>query len=511
MGATQSKEQFLYEQVNYGNIEGIKSLRNQGAGLEWVDKDGKTPLILACLRHDLFHVAKLLIELGANVNAYRPGSFAGTPLHHAAKKGIEPTVLLLLSHGVNPFIMNDDCHTALDLAREKGHLNVVRAIESRICLFSGWLRENYGPGFLEAFAPNLLSRKIWAVVIPSDSRNPARPQKFDLAIYPDLQVAKPLRVIHLSKCHIEEPRLSQSDPHLFIIEKSTRAKHKFLSGNEGDKAQLQAFYTACRGIPQVINMVPMPVPPHVTTLPTLPAVPAMPALPSVPAMPALPAVPALPSVPVPPSQQSQEEMELAMAINASIQSAIIEGVPNVLPIVPASNSNSNTGTGYNGWSPPSPKKTRTGTDQASSSHSGSNQPNPLATQTQLAPPSAPPINDQVFYTGAIQYPSIDSTPVNFTNSSGSPIAVTTAAPTAIVNVDGKNGNDNNNEGKNNNNSNNNENDVCVICLDAKVEGACIPCGHMAGCMACLKEIEEKRGECPICRAKISQVLRLYHV
>lgn len=38
-----------------------------------MDKEGKTPLILACLRHDLLPVAKVLIELGANVNAYRPG------------------------------------------------------------------------------------------------------------------------------------------------------------------------------------------------------------------------------------------------------------------------------------------------------------------------------------------------------------------------------------------------------------------------------------------------------
>jgi hypothetical protein len=34
MGLQQSKDQLLYEQVNYGNVEGIKTLRNQGAGLE---------------------------------------------------------------------------------------------------------------------------------------------------------------------------------------------------------------------------------------------------------------------------------------------------------------------------------------------------------------------------------------------------------------------------------------------------------------------------------------------
>lgn len=34
MGLQQSKEELLYQQVNYGNIEGIKALRSQGAGLE---------------------------------------------------------------------------------------------------------------------------------------------------------------------------------------------------------------------------------------------------------------------------------------------------------------------------------------------------------------------------------------------------------------------------------------------------------------------------------------------
>jgi hypothetical protein len=53
--------------------------------------------------------------------------------------------------------------------------------------------------------------------------------------------------------------------------------------------------------------------------------------------------------------------------------------------------------------------------------------------------------------------------------------------------------------------------TCVICLDAPVEGACIPCGHMAGCMSCLKDIESKKWGCPICRAKINQIIRLYAV
>uniref|UniRef100_A0A0A9DG92 Uncharacterized protein n=2 Tax=Arundo donax TaxID=35708 RepID=A0A0A9DG92_ARUDO len=140
MGLQQSKEELLYQQVNYGNVDGIRALRAQGAGLEWIDKEGKTPLMVACMRPDLLDVAKVLVELGANVNAYRPGSHCGTALHHAAKKGLEQTVHFLLSHGANPFITNDDCNTALELAREKGHVNVVRAIEGRISLFL-WMDE----------------------------------------------------------------------------------------------------------------------------------------------------------------------------------------------------------------------------------------------------------------------------------------------------------------------------------------------------------------------------------
>ena len=46
-----------------------------------MDRDGKTPLIVASMNPEFYNVAKALIELGANVNAYRPGMFkASNPL-----------------------------------------------------------------------------------------------------------------------------------------------------------------------------------------------------------------------------------------------------------------------------------------------------------------------------------------------------------------------------------------------------------------------------------------------
>ncbi|XP_060181496.1 AMSH-like ubiquitin thioesterase 3 [Lycium barbarum] len=52
---------------------------------------------------------------------------------------------------------------------------------------------------------------------------------------------------------------------------------------------------------------------------------------------------------------------------------------------------------------------------------------------------------------------------------------------------------------------------CIICYEAPIEGACVPCGHMAGCMSCLNEIKAKSWGCPVCRTKIELVLRLYAV
>jgi hypothetical protein len=52
---------------------------------------------------------------------------------------------------------------------------------------------------------------------------------------------------------------------------------------------------------------------------------------------------------------------------------------------------------------------------------------------------------------------------------------------------------------------------CVVCWDAPAQGVCIPCGHLAGCMECLSEIKGKGWGCPVCRAAIDQVIRVYAV
>lgn len=472
MGLSQSKDRLLYQQVLYGNVEGIKSLRRDGAGIEWIDKEGKTPLILACMKPELVEVVKVLIDLGANVNAYRPGSQAGTPLHHAAKKGSVQTVELLLSHGAKVLMMNDDCKTALDLARAKGHWNVVRLIETRICLFGGWLRETHGPSMLETIIRQWVSKKIWAVILPCDSRNDT---KHELAVYTDLKASQPNYVIQLWKVHVEEPAFNQADPTLFIVDKATKKRYKLLSENEGDKQQLQLLHNACKGITQQNSH--FPAAPALIPTPTRPT-------------PILNTPQPKTHTPATSSGAPQlvpEDVELAMAINASIQSAIAEGVPvnNARPAVGPSNPSA--------WG----KSSETATLPAVSA--SVHKPPPSASI-----PSAPPMAEETFYSGPVHYPSIDSSPVDFTaageegSSMSSPIDLTAPSPETKTGA-GEDKEDSSISG------------LCVICLDAPAEGACIPCGHVAGCMSCLTEIKANKWGCPVCRAKIDQVIKLYAV
>uniref|UniRef100_A0A1J3DF44 Putative E3 ubiquitin-protein ligase XBAT34 n=1 Tax=Noccaea caerulescens TaxID=107243 RepID=A0A1J3DF44_NOCCA len=378
MGQQQSQEELLFQQVSHSNVEGIKSLRREGAGLECVDKEGRTPLILACTQSKLYDVAETLVELGSNVNAYRSGSNAGTPLHHAANRGLEKTVKLLLSHGANPLVLNDGFQTPLDVARAKGYSNVVRAIESHICLFSGWMRESYGPSFLELVAPQLLSRRVWVVIVPTGSRNPAKPLKLELVVYASLEDAQPRTVMPLWKANLEEPKSDESDASVLIVDNSRspmrrRARRrrvyisharrwargdrqirlKLAAATKGDMQQLNWFCEACKGIPQPMN----------------------------------------PPMFLQKSQTTTNENIISNKLTPSV------------------------------------------------------------------------------HDGSIHYPS----------------------------------------GKCENKEDSGGYGECVICVDASSEAVCVPCGHVAGCVSCLKEIRNKKLGCPVCRANIDQVIKLYHV
>eukprot|EP00937_MAST-01D_sp_MAST-1D-sp2_P003964 g3964.t1 len=53
-----------------------------------------------------------------------------------------------------------------------------------------------------------------------------------------------------------------------------------------------------------------------------------------------------------------------------------------------------------------------------------------------------------------------------------------------------------------------EDATCVVCFEVQRDAVLVPCGHASVCMDCARKIAEKNGKCPICRANITQALRM---
>lgn len=208
-----------------------------------------------------------------------------------------------------------------------------------------------------------------------------------------------------------------------------------------------------------------------------------------------------------------EDLELAMAISVSLQSAMEDRPPNgvtqtqLFPDAHASTSSADSSqikfhNGSAAMEASAPHKGgsnvskvhEVGSSGTSSQHVDTEPEIPTVSHTThetpgpVLAPSAPLIADAIIDDGPIHYPSIDSSPVGLSSQDVETLPTVTA------------------EMKENAGTTS-----CVICLDAPVEGACIPCGHMAGCMSCLNEIKAKKWGCPVCRANIDQVIRLYAV
>eukprot|EP00042_Codosiga_hollandica_P052024 m.653224 g.653224 ORF g.653224 m.653224 type:complete len:100 (+) comp58402_c0_seq22:1201-1500(+) len=78
-------------------------LVSQGASILQADKDGLTPLYVACL-HGHLEVVKWLIRQGASVT--QTEAKGSTPLHAACFNGHLPVVEFLLTLDANPLLPN---------------------------------------------------------------------------------------------------------------------------------------------------------------------------------------------------------------------------------------------------------------------------------------------------------------------------------------------------------------------------------------------------------------------
>ena len=120
----------LHLAAAFGGPEATEFLLNEGTDPNGRSKNplNNNPLHACVAISRNTHVAKLLIDKGADVNAVQHGGF--TPLHAAAFSGDLPMTRLLLDSGAKLDPKTDDGQTALDLAREKKRDEVVKELEA---------------------------------------------------------------------------------------------------------------------------------------------------------------------------------------------------------------------------------------------------------------------------------------------------------------------------------------------------------------------------------------------
>jgi len=108
----------------------VELLLARGADVRAVSKNTLRVTALHSTVADGGHaaVAKMLVRAGADVNARQQQGW--TPLHGAADSDDRETVELLLGHGADPTAIHDGGKTALDIAREKGHAEVIEVLDA---------------------------------------------------------------------------------------------------------------------------------------------------------------------------------------------------------------------------------------------------------------------------------------------------------------------------------------------------------------------------------------------
>ncbi len=133
-----SKEGFapLTLAAHFGHAETTQWLLDHGANVDIVSTHqlGVTPLH-AALFGKRIATARVLIENGANVNIARGGATwprsGWTALHYAAGFGLNELVLLMLSHGADINILDEQLKTPLDIAREEEQHDIVELLIER--------------------------------------------------------------------------------------------------------------------------------------------------------------------------------------------------------------------------------------------------------------------------------------------------------------------------------------------------------------------------------------------
>jgi uncharacterized protein len=116
----------------FGHERAVQLLLEHGARVDTASSNGMhvMPLHSAAAARSV-PIARLLLEHGAPVNARQGGSgFGFTPLMEAAFNGQADMVEVLLDHGADRHLRDEEGRTAADHARARGHVSLAERLGS---------------------------------------------------------------------------------------------------------------------------------------------------------------------------------------------------------------------------------------------------------------------------------------------------------------------------------------------------------------------------------------------
>ncbi|KAM3598026.1 uncharacterized protein V6R79_012492 [Siganus canaliculatus] len=95
--------------------------------LNTADEDGMTPTLLAAFHG---HVDALQLICSREGDPNRSDIWGNSPLHHAAANGHMHILSFLVNFGANLFALDNDFHTAMDVAASRDHMDCVRFLDA---------------------------------------------------------------------------------------------------------------------------------------------------------------------------------------------------------------------------------------------------------------------------------------------------------------------------------------------------------------------------------------------
>jgi hypothetical protein len=222
-------------------------------------------LYLQCCKYKAVNCLKFFVDCGAPLSEVTTKDYC-MPLHYAVMARSAPIVQLLITRGAVTNYPNKEGKTPLDIAQEKGFVDIVRLMESLLGFFVGTLEKRSNSSGIMSFFNNYAPK--WVVVMNKQSGD-HYPEGGRLIYYDNNSQAMPRKIFPLygAKLSFEE------GPESLIVTITTLYSDSKLKLRAPDLPTFQALIAALTGQP-VANSAAPPAP--VPDLPPRPSVTSVP-------------------------------------------------------------------------------------------------------------------------------------------------------------------------------------------------------------------------------------------